>query len=190
MKTRLPLIILAVLLVGIRLLGAAFPEQLPNFQPLPALLLCSLVFLDGRIRWMLPVGVWLLSDPLVSVIQGSPIFGWHHLALIPGLFAIIGLAIWLRRKPGTVRLLAGSAVAALAFYFLTNTLSFVALPLYPKTMEGFVQAQWTGPFGFAPTWLFLRNALFSNLLFTGLVLAAGYRLEALPVARKGVTQAV
>jgi hypothetical protein len=187
-KTRLPLIILAVLLVAFRLLGAAFPNHLPNFQPLPALLLCSLVFLDGRVRWILPAGVWLLSDPLVSVIQGYPVAGWHHLALVPGLAATIGLACWLRQRPGTMRLVAGSAVAAVVFYLLTNALSFVALPLYPKTLEGFVQAQWTGPAGFAPTWLFLRNALLSNLAFTGLVLAAGCRVPVPVPARKAAGQ--
>jgi len=183
-KARLPLILLALVLVVFRLLGAAFPDHLPNFQPLPALLLCSLVFLDGRIRWMLPIGVWLISDPLVSLIQGYPVFGWHHVAMLPAIAAVIVLAHWLRRKPGKLQLLVGSTAAALAFYFLANTVSFLVLPLYAKTMEGFVQAQWTGPAGFAPTWLFLRNALFSNLLFTGLVLAAGYRVPALASSRK------
>jgi len=147
-KARLPLILLAVLLVVFRLLGAAFPDHLPNFQPLPALLLCSLVFLDGRIRWMLPIGVWLISDPLVSLIQGYPVLGWHHLAMLPAIAAVIVVAYWLRRKPGNLQLLVGSTAAALAFYFLANTVSFLVLPLYTKTMEGFVQAQWTGPAGF------------------------------------------
>ena len=78
-------------------------------------------------------------------------------------------------------------MAALAFYFLTNCISFVTLPNYPKTLEGFVQAQWTGPVGYGPTWLFLRNALAANLAFTGLFLVAMRPLRAaLPVPARAV----
>ena len=68
-------------------------------------------------------------------------------------------------------MLATTAAGALAFFFLTNTVAFLADPLYPKSWEGFVQAQWTGPVGAVlPTWVFLRNLLAANLLFTGLFL--------------------
>ena len=179
---RLPIILLALLLVAFRLLGAAFDDALPGFQPLPALLLCSLVLLDGRARWLLPLGVWLLTDPLVSLLQGQPLTGWHHLALPLGLAPTVLLAAPLRRNPRALPLLATSVLAAVAFYFLTNLVSFATLPLYPKTAAGLLQAEWTGPAGFGPTWVFLRNALGANLLFTALVLAARHGL---PVARAG-----
>ncbi len=168
----LSLLVLAALMVGFRVLGAAFSETLPNLQPLPALLLCSLVFLDGKARWLLPLGVWMLTDPVVSVLQGSSVLGWHHLALVAGVGVTMLMAGVLRRNPSAALVLGGSLVAALFFYFLTNTVSFLTLPLYPKTWEGFVQAQWTGPVGLGPTWLFLRNSLASNLAFSALFLVA------------------
>jgi hypothetical protein len=171
---RLPLsmIVLASLLVVFRLFSAAFPETLPNVQPLPALLLCSLVCLDGRSRWLLPVGVWVVTDPLVSLLQGCPAIGWHHAALLLGVGATVAMAAPLRRHRSAALLLGGSLVAALLFYFLTNTVSFLSLPLYQKNLAGFIEAQWSGPAGFGPTWLFLRNSLTANLLFSGLFLLA------------------
>jgi hypothetical protein len=169
---RTPLFLLGLLLVVFRLLGAAVPESLPNFQPLPALLLCALVLLDGRGRWLLPLGVWLATDPLVSALHGHDLLGWHHLALPVGIGAVAALALPLRRHAHPAALLGGSALAALAFYFLTNCVSFATLPMYAKTWGGFVQAQWSGPEGFGPTWAFLRNGLVANLLFTALVLLA------------------
>jgi hypothetical protein len=168
----LSLIVLASLLVVFRLLSAAYSETLPNVQPLPALLLCSLVFLDGKWRWLLPVGVWAITDPVVSLLQGSPAFGWHHAALLLGVGATVAMAAPLRRTRSAAWLLGGSVAAALLFYFLTNTVSFLSLPLYQKSLAGFIEAQWSGPAGFGPTWLFLRNSLAANLLFSGLFVLA------------------
>jgi hypothetical protein len=162
--------LMVVLLIAFRLLGAV--GDLPNFSPLPALLLCSVVFLPGRRAWLLPLGAWALTDPLVSLLQGHAPLGSHHASLLLGLAATFALATLLRKKPATWPMLGGAVAAALVFYLLTNTVSFLADPLYPKTATGFIQAQWTGPAGFGPTWLFLRNAVAANLLFTALFLAA------------------
>lgn len=162
--------LLLVLLIAFRCVSAF--GTLPNFSPLPALLLCSLVFFRGHRAWLLPVGAWALTDPLVSLLQGHPLVGPHHLSILVGLAAAVALGLALRRNPGILRLLAGSLAAAVLFYFLTNAISFLADPLYPKTVTGFLQAQWTGPAGYGPTWPFLRNAVAANLLFTALFLAA------------------
>lgn len=174
----LPAILLVALLAAFRILGSAFPEILPNLQPLPALLLCSVIFLKGTQRWILPAAVWLLTDPISSALQGYPLIGWHHAGIAAGLAATIGIALIVRRTPRAVPVLLSSAAAALAFYFLSNTVSFATDALYPKTPAGFVQAQWTGPIGFGPTWIFLRNLLAANVLFTGLFLLARHTLPA------------
>ena len=175
-RRHLPLIVLALMAIAFRVVGALFPAEFPNFQPLPALLLCSLVFLNGRARWLLPLGVWVVTDPFVSLLQGYSVIGPHHLSLALGLAAVVALALLVRRTSRTaLPMLAGTVAGALAFYFLSNTIAFLSDPLYAKTWEGFVQAQWTGPLGFVPTWIFLRNLLVANLLFTALVLI-GHRL--------------
>jgi len=168
----LPALLLIALLAGFRVLGSAFPETLPNLQPLPAILLCSVIYLKGAQRWLLPLGVWLVTDPIASALQGHPLLGWHHLGILVGLAATTGIALTLGRRAEAQRTLLAAAIAAVAFYFTANTVAFATDALYPKTLEGFVQAQWTGPVGFGPTWIFLRNLLAANLLFTGLFLIA------------------
>ena len=185
----LPLALLTVAVIAFRLLGAAFPETLPNFQPLMALVLCSFVFLKGVQRWI-PLAAWAVTDPIVSYLQGYPLIGWHHLGMLLGIGAVIGLAFLVRRRQSAGTLLLGTVAAAFTFYFLSNTVAFFGdfASIYPNTWEGFVQAQWTGPAHLGPTWIFLRNTLGSNLLFTGLVLAA-YHLPAFaprPVAKPAV----
>ncbi len=168
----LPLCLILGLLIAFRVLGGIFPGDFPNFQPLPAILLCSLVFLHGWQRWVLPLSIWLVTDPLTSLLQGHPAIGPHHASLIPGLLVIIGISCLARRHPTTLSVLGSAAASAIAFYFLTNLVSFAFDPLYPKSFAGLLQAQWTGPAGYGPTWPFLRNLLAANLLFTGIFLAA------------------
>lgn len=172
MNRWLPALLIVALLAGFRVLSSAFPETLPNFQPLLALLLCSIVFLKGHQRWALPLTVWLLTDPITSLLQGHPIFGWHHLGIALGIAATVGIAMIARRHPRPAPTLLAAIVAALAFYFLSNLLSFALDPLYAKTWQGFVQSQWTGPSGLGPTWIFLRNSIAANVAFTTLFLIA------------------
>ncbi|MBB5353502.1 hypothetical protein HNR46_003763 [Haloferula luteola] len=164
-----------VLLVAFRLISAA--GFLPNFSPLPAIFLCSLIFLKGRTAWILPLLAWLVSDPFVSLIQKSPVLGYHHLAIFTGLATVAGIGVFLRRRPTPLVALGGSLAASLLFYAVSNTFSFATDPIYSKTLEGFVQAQWTGPVGFGPTWLFLRNLALGNFLFTGLFVAVLYPFQ-------------
>ena len=176
----LPTIIIATVIL-FRVITAN--EFLPNFSPLPALFLCSLIFLRGPKAWLLPLGAWVITDPVVSLIQGYPIIGHHHLAIALGLSATIGLGLWLRKHQTAPAALLGSVGAAVAFYLITNTLAFFGSPLYPNNLAGFIQAQWTGPVGdgYFPTWIFLRNLLAANLVFTGIFLAARHTF-AIPAA--------
>ena len=168
----LPALLIIALLAGFRLLGSAFPETIPNFQPLPAVMLCSLVFLRGAQRWLLPLFCWLVTDPFTSWMQGYSAFGVHNLSVVVGIGIIFAISIWTRRHQGTLPVMAAAAVSALTFHFLTGLISFAFDPLYTKTWQGFLQAEWTGPAGFAPTWVFLRNLLVANVMFSGLFLAA------------------
>jgi len=172
MNRWLPALLIVVLLAGFRILGSAFPENLPNFQPLPAILLCSLVFLNGIQRWLVPALAWLITDPVTSLLQGYPVLGWHNLSVALGIAATVGISQIARRNTSTAPVLFSAALSAIAFYFLTNFVSFATDPLYAKDLHGFAQAQWTGPTGFGPTWLFLRNLMAANLAFTAIFLAA------------------
>lgn len=175
----IPAILLIALLSVFRVIGSAFPTAFPNGQPLLALVLCSFVFLEGRQRWIIPLAVWLLTDPISSMLQNHPILGWHHLALALGIAVTIGIASVVRRKPTLLATVGGTMLSAVAFYILTNLVSFLSDPLYAKTLSGFVQAQWSGPVGYEPTWVFFRNSICSNAAFAALFMASRASLPSL-----------
>ncbi len=166
---------LLALLVGFRALGAAFSQQLPNFQPLPALFLCSLVFLRGTKAWALPVIAWLISNPLASALQGYPPFAAGGGVIVAFLALLLtgALALPFRKSPSAALLLGGGLIAAGIFHLVTNAAVWLADPLYAKSAGGLWQAVWSGrPTDPMPSWVFLRNLAGANLLFTALFLLA------------------
>jgi hypothetical protein len=56
------------------------------------------------------------------------------------------------------------------FYVITNTFSWVSDPGYAKNFAGLVQSLTFGlpQYSATPTWMFFRNSLISDLVFTGL----------------------
>ena len=171
----IPALVLLVLLVAFRCLGAAFSHEYPNFQPLPALFLCSIVFLRGTKAWALPVAAWLISNPLASMLQGYSPFGdgggevvAFFTLLLTGL-----LALPLRRTSSPSLMFVSALLAALVFHVVTNSAIWLADPTYAKSGPGLLQALWFGrPTDVMPTWAFLRNMAAANLLFTALFLLA------------------
>jgi hypothetical protein len=170
----IPALVLLVLLVGFRCLGAAFSHEMPNFQPLPALFLCSIVFLRGTKAWALPVAAWLVSNPLASMLQGySPFVHGGVTVAFLALLLTGALALPLRKSPTPALVLGGGLVAALFFHLVTNVAVWAADPLYAKSAEGLWQALWSGrPTDLMPSWVFLRNLAAANVLFTALFLLA------------------
>jgi hypothetical protein len=174
-RPSIPALVLLVLLVAFRCIGAAFSHELPNFQPLPALFLCSIVCLRGTKAWALPVAAWLISNPLASVLQGYNPFesGGGVLVAFLALLLTGAMALPLRKSPSPALLLGGGVVAALVFHLLTNTAVWLADPTYPRSAEGLWQSLWSGrPIDLMPSWIFLRNLTAANLLFTALFLLA------------------
>ena len=84
--------------------------------------------------------------------------------------ALAGVGLWLRSDPKPVQILAGSLAGSIAFYVTTNTASWLTLGEYSKTFAGWVQALTTGLPGYPPTWIFFRNSIVSDLLFTMLII--------------------
>lgn len=168
---------LLTILVLFRLSGAAFGEALPNFSPLPAVFVCSLVFFRGTLAWLLPTCAWLISNPFASLIQGSnPLanFGAEVTAIV-ALVAIGGLVVCLRKKlsSSTGSLLLAGVGAAVLFQVATGVVAWITYPLYEKTAAGLFASLWTGPVNATlPSWVFLRNLAAANLLFTSIWLVA------------------
>ena len=146
-----------------------------NFTPLAAIALCGAAYFPTRYKLTIPMVSLLLSDVALNVFHyhaslGSPFVISHYVG-----FALIGLLGWsLQHRASFKTLLPASIAASLIFYFVTNCVSWLYEPGYPKTFAGFVQAQTIGlPVynGAAPAWMFLRNALLGDLFFTAVFVA-------------------
>lgn len=170
-------LILLVLLVAFRCLGAMFSSELPSFSPLPAFFLCCIVFFRGKQAWLVPLAAWLVSNPIATLIQGyNPIEQWAPvLTAFLTLLALGFMALPLRKHATAPKLLGAGLIAAVLFHLVTGVAAWISYPLYPKDLSGLYQSLWSGPFGAEiPSWAFLRNLAAANLLFTGLFLAARF----------------
>lgn len=178
MNRYLPPVLILLLLIAFRILGSAFPDTLPNFQPLSALFFCGALLAAGSRSWLIPLIAWLITYPVPALISGNT--SWMGPETIFGT-AIAFAATYLLgnklRRSGFGTLLIGSAAAALVFHLITNGLAWAASPIYPKSPQGIIQSLWTGPVGSpVPSWLFLRNMLAANLIFTSIFLSARFSL--------------
>lgn len=170
------LLIVAALIITVaayRVLSAAVLPGLPNFSPVMAVAFCGAFFLRGMTAWLLPLGALLMSDLLLSVALGYPLVSGGALAAWVCVAAAISMARWMVYKGwvGGTALFGGVVANSFLFYLVTNTASWMANPAYVKSAAGWVQALTVGLPGYPPTWMFFRNSLASDLLFSGLILA-------------------
>jgi hypothetical protein len=173
MKRHLPLVLVIALLIAFRALGSAFPETLPNFQPLAALFFCGALLAPGWRGLAIPLGVWAVTFPLGVGHTANPLdFATTSSSLL--LIFFLGKSLAHRSFP---ILLLGSAAAAVLFHLITCGGAWITDPLYAKNFEGLVQSIWSGPIGSTlPSWVFLRNLTAANVLFTGIFFLAQLRL--------------
>jgi hypothetical protein len=108
--------------------------------------------------FLFPIWLWLFF----SDIQPSVGLRWF-----------LGLAFWLSSpwdasSKGAFSMLGffSTLVAGgLFFYIVTNTAAWMGNPSYPRGLEGLWMSLTTGLPGMPPSWVFYRNALFSDLIF-------------------------
>ncbi len=170
-----------LLLVVFRIVGSAFPETLPNFQPLAALFFCGALMASGWRAWVIPLAAWALTYPAPAIMSGNETYLSIGTILVTG--AAFAATFFIGKKFSGARfttLLAGSISAAVVFHLLTNGAAWIGSPMYAKTPTGLWQSLWTGPVGSTiPSWLFLRNMACANLLFTAIMLSARFTLPRL-----------
>ena len=164
--------------------GGGALEQVANWSPLVALVLCGSVYFKGRLVF-LPLAGFLLSEVILNV-------GWHfrlhedanglgasifagHSGLALGVYGFICLTGSRfrdsRRNLRVPALLGGSVLGAVVFYLVTNTGSFLFSVGYEKSLAGWIQCLTVGLPGFPPTWTFLVKSLVANLVFMGVFVA-------------------
>jgi hypothetical protein len=143
---------------------------LSNFAPLAAIALCGAAYFPGRYKFTVPLIALLVSDVVLNMHYGfslfSPFVASHYLG-----FALVGgLGLCLQNRASLKTLLPASFAASLIFYVVTNIVSWAFDPGYVKNFGGLLQALTVGlpQYSATPTWMFFRNSVLSDLLFTGL----------------------
>ena len=143
---------------------------LSNFAPLAAIALCGAVYFPPKLKFTVPLVALFLSDIVLNMHYSAPLLApeivCRYFAL--GLVGWIGLAV--ANHPSWKTLLPASLAGSTLFYAITNVFSWLSDPGYRKSFAGLIQALTVGlpQYGATPTWMFFRNSLVSDLLFTGL----------------------
>lgn len=161
-------------------------EALVNLAPVAAMALCFGLFAKRLLLGIaLAVATLFLSDVMITAlsVQRDPTLSFWALLFSPAIAlryalygAFLGLAWALRQRQSAGLALGLAPLASLGFYAVMNTVAWAmsAPPFaYAKTLAGWWQSQTVGlPIpGAPPSYVFLRNAMIGDLLFTLLFLA-------------------
>ncbi len=161
-------------ILGLAALGAAYRVAVPVFDlpwntaPFMAIAFGGGLLLGARFWWV-PVLMLVASDLVLGLL--NPGEGVAAYTLVSAV-VIAGVA-WLgalssRRLPVWPALWCGTLLGGVFFYLVANTFSWIVLPEYAKTFQGWWQSQTTGLPPFPPSWLFLRNSLIADTIWCGL----------------------
>jgi hypothetical protein len=126
------------------------------------------VYLPKRLAFVVPLAMLLFSDIALDCAYHQPFFSFEILPHYAALTLIAAMGFALRGKVRLPGLLGASFAGSIIFYLITNTGSWLADPVYAKTVGGWLQALTVGDgvSGHPSTLAFYRNTLASDLLFT------------------------
>ena len=169
----IPLVTLSRIFLAWQPAGAS--TWLAGSSPLAAVALCGGLFLPRRLALVVPLSILLVSDLVIDAHYGASFFDASLLARYV-LLALIGLGgVVLRHRSAqgasVFAVLAATLVGSVFFYGVSNALTWLGSPAYPQTVAGLWQALTVGLPGFPPSYLFFRNALVSDALYSMVVLA-------------------
>ncbi len=135
----------------------------------------------------MPFAALLVSDLVLDLYYGASLFDPLILCRYFA-FALVGLlGLAVSRRVSLKTIIPASLAGSVLFYAITNAFSWLTDPGYMKNLAGFIQALTIGlpQFSATPTWMFFRNSVVSDLLFTLLFVACmsfSRRTAALPAA--------
>jgi len=167
---------LAVAFLGVmlyRLVQVFWFPHLPNFSPLMPLAFCAGLLLPFRLAVGLVLIPLAFSDAILNFFYGVPILSGGGLVRLLCYLLALGFGAALRGKSWSLPIVFGFTLTnAVIFYLATNTAAWLASPAYIKSSAGWWQAITVGTPGFPPTWMFFRNSLAGDVIFTALILGA------------------
>ncbi|HEY2045176.1 MAG TPA: DUF6580 family putative transport protein [Candidatus Udaeobacter sp.] len=143
---------------------------LSNFVPLAAIALCGAAYFPKKYKFSAPLLTLFISDVIINLRYGASLLDPQILVRY-GALALVGcMGFLLQSRASLKTLLPASIVASTMFYVITNTFSWLSDPGYAKNFVGLIQSLTVGlpQYSATPTWMFFRNSLVSDLIFTGL----------------------
>jgi hypothetical protein len=141
---------------------------LSNFAPFAAIALCSAACFPSKLKFSVPLAALFVSDAILNSYYGAslftPLIFGRYLALT--VVGFIGLA--LQKRASLKTLLPASLLGSTVFYLITNVFAWLSDPGYVKNFAGFIQAITVGlpAYSATPSWMFFRNSILSDLVFT------------------------
>jgi hypothetical protein len=141
---------------------------LSNFTPLAAIAICSAAYFPNKYKFTVPLVTLFVSDAVINFRYGAPLLD-SQIVLRYAALAVVGCGgLLLQNRTSLKTLLPASIAGSTFFYAITNAFSWLSDPGYAKNLAGLVQALTTGlpSYSATPSWMFFRNSLISDLLFT------------------------
>ncbi len=192
----IPAFLLVLAAVAYRIATGLFIHNgatwLSNFAPLAAIALCSAVYFPSRLKFSLPLITLFLSDLVLNLSYGASLLDAHIVCRYLALVIIGCIGLLLQGRASLKTLLPASIGASFVFFAITNVFSWISDPGYAKSAAGLVQALTVGlpQYSATPTWMFFRNSLVSDLIFTGLfVMCVQFGRSAESASRKEIALA-
>ena len=141
---------------------------LSNFAPLAAIALCSAAYFPKKYKFAVPLVTLFISDAVLNFRYGAPLLDPQILCRYFALALVGWIGLLLQYRPSLKTLLPASVVGSTIFYAITNAFSWLSDPGYAKNLGGLIQALTAGlpQYSATPSWMFFRNSLISDLLFT------------------------
>jgi hypothetical protein len=141
---------------------------LSNFAPLAAIALCSAAYFPNKYKFSVPLLTLFISDAIINFRYGAPMLDPQIIVRYAALALVGCIGILLQDRVSLKTLLPASLVGSTLFYLITNVFSWLNDPGYAKNSAGLIQSLTVGlpQYKATPTWMFFRNSLLSDLVFT------------------------
>ena len=141
---------------------------LSNFTPLAAIALCSAAYFPNKYKFSVPLITLFISDAVINFRYGAPLLDSQIFLRYIALAVVGCCGLVLQNRASLKTLLPASIVGSTFFYAITNAFSWLSDPGYAKNLAGLIQALTTGlpSYSATPSWMFFRNSLISDFLFT------------------------
>ena len=147
-----------------------------NLAPLAAIALCSGAYFPNRVKFTYPLGALFVSDVILNSYYGAALLS----PLILCRYLTLALLVWmgsrLSDRASLKTMLPASIASSTLFYVITIIFAWLSDPGYARNPAGLLQALTVGlhQYSATPSWMFFRNSLISDFLFTFLfVLCVG-----------------